>query len=293
MKSPVLAKSIEAQLVASGIGIRRKLLPALGFLVAPGVSRAFGDSGTAESIILVLAIFLAWLIASGASIFGKKEAFSPAWYFAWAIRLSLPIAILCGFLLIPMLDKFLGSRFQASARKSFESACAAESENATKILSIENSEAPSIIYIDEAGVIGGPEITWELMSCIRNKSSVCKGLKTTVVEWGWRSHYEPCKPDSEPKNWASCIQTYHRVDLGIPNSQAVSIEKPTAEYIIRVHRSRPTFEPGEIRRFHVTLESIGTGKVLASTKLLKGTFSSPCQSYSKEVSFMLMNSFSR
>lgn len=90
-----------------------------------------------------------------------------------------------------------------------------------------------------------------------------------------------------------CPQQYRSWNVSDPDAQDVSINSPTAAYVIRVRQDEPTENQDRIRKFNITLESVGTGKVLASTDLLKSYYSSPCQDYAKETAALLTRSFSK
>lgn len=276
-------------------GAQRRFLLALSLTLAPGALWAMGDAGIIEGALGAFAMFLLWLIASVTTVFWKHERFSSSWYLSWVIRLSLPVAAVWFIFLEPKFYQARREQIEISAKKSFERACAAQAKIPENINANKVAPMPGAIYVDEfvgsaslsvAGAIGG---------CVSRKSNACEGVNIAVVEWVSRIPEGPvCKPDKEGGEAPECVVHYFRWDLSDPKAGTVRIDRPTAEYAIRVRQKQePDFDRDRIEKFHVTLETVGAGKVLASTDLLHSYYSPPCQDYANEISKLLTSTFSK
>lgn len=274
---------------------QRRFLLALGLMLAPGVSWAMGDVGLIESALVALAMFFLWLIASGTTVFWKSSRFSSSWCLSWAIRLSLPVAAVWFVFLEPELYQARREQIEISAKKSFERACAAQVKVPENINANKVATMPGTIYVDEFVGSAGLNVAGAIGGCVSRKSNACEGVNIAVVEWVSRVPDGPvCKPDKEGGEAPECVVHYLRWDLADPKAGPVRIDRPTAEYAIRVRQKQePDFDRDRIEKFHVTLETVGTRKVLASTDLLYSYYSPPCQDYAKEISKLLTYTFSK
>ncbi|MBB5204982.1 hypothetical protein HNQ51_002301 [Inhella inkyongensis] len=279
--------------------LRMKLrtIALIGAATLPNVSLAMGGEGTAEGLLKAAGILFVWIVATIISFFGKRRLFGGAWFLAWAVRLSLPTAILWEIYVTPVLHK-QEQRQQAQVRSehqaAFEAACKNHATNATHILRVESTERPKTIYVDEPDELFGPKISQRLVDCTQSRTPVCRELGLDTVEWAWKhsSGFSPCKVGADPARPGQCLPEFNRTDFGAERIKVTPIEKPKSQYIIRVADSKRTFKANEIRRYHVTLESLQTAQVLASTELLMSWVAPPCQNFEAEVANMLTRSFS-
>lgn len=264
-------------------------------LLLPGMALAMGGEGIAADLLRSVAIVLVWLIACIASFFGKRRRFGGVWFAAWAVRLSVPLLILWGIHVDPLIEKAKDKERElatSAAIDSFQAACKAHAPQ-PQIVQVANTGSPKMIFIDEVDLFG-PEITYRFVGCLLRSSPACQGLKVEAVEWALHhsSGFRPCEAGPDPQRPGQCLPEFHRTTLDAGRAQVASIDKPMSEYRIRVRQEAPAVKEDQVRRFQVTLESMDTKQVLARSELLMSWVSPPCQDVVAEVSSMLTHSFS-
>ncbi len=277
--------------------MRLRTIVAIAAVTLPEVSFAMGGEGTAEGILKALFILVVWVVATIGSFFGKREWFDGVWFLAWAVRLSLPIVILWAIFVQPALDKSeqdRQSRVRGEQRAAFEVECKSRAASATRIFHVESTEWPKIIYVEEPDELYGPEIGQRLVRCTQGRVPVCRELALNAVEWAWKhsSGFGPCKVGADSSRPGQCLPEFNRTEFEAEGIKVTPIEKPASQYIIRVEIANRTYRADEIRRYHVTLKSLQTAQVLASTELLMSWVAPPCQDFDTEVASMLTRSFS-
>ncbi len=264
-------------------------IASIGAAMLPDVSFALGGEGIVAGLLTSAGIFVVWIVATIISFSGTRERFDSSWFFAWAVRLSLPIVVLGYIYVYPVFERMKdvrGAQVRSKLAATFEAECKTHAPTATRILHVESAERPKTVYVEEPKELYGPKISQRLVDCTYRRVPACQELDLNAVEWAWQRSIGngPCKAGADPSRPGACLPDYNRTDFGAERIKVIPIERPASQYIIRVkENSGRTLAPAGIRRYHVTLESLRTAQVLASTELLMSSVAPPCQSFETEV----------